>query len=322
MTISNPLSAKMLRMALTGIVLLAALWAGRALFDYYQADPWTRDGRLRADVAQIAPDVSGLVVAVYATHDQTLRKGDPLFQIDPARYDLALADAQSRIDAAKADQARAAATIARASATLAEARREAGRNHALGDLVAGETAQQSETRARESEASLAEARAQSAEAGARAEAARSALDLARLNRQRTLVRAPVDGRMSDVSLRVGNYVTAGAPVLALVDTASLRVEGYFEETKLPHIHIGQAATVRLMGEDKVLTGHVVSVAAAIEDHDRTNGNRLLPAINPSFSWVRLAQRVPVRIRLDQPPANIALIAGRTASVTLARENQR
>jgi len=188
--------------------------------------------------------------------------------------------------------------------------------------VAGETTEQSETRAREGEAGLAEAHAQLAAATAKREEATDALNLARLNRHRTRVLAPVDGHLSDLNLRVGNYVTAGQPTLALVDTASLRVEGYFEETKLPRVHVGQAATIRLMGEDKVLTGHVSSVAAAIEDHDRTASSHLLPAINPSFSWVRLAQRVPVRIRLDHPPADIALIAGRTASVTLAREARR
>lgn len=322
MTMSLPERRNVLRFVLSGTLLIIALLAGRALFDYYQADPWTRDGRVRADVVQVAPDVAGLVTQVFVTHDQQVRKGDPLFQIDPARYDLAIADTESRLDAARADEERARAAILRASATLAEARREAQRNRGLGDLVAGETTEQSETKAREGEAALAEARAQLAVATAKQEEASDARNLARLNRQRTRIVAPVDGHLSDLNLRVGNYVTAGAPTLALIDTASLRVEGYFEETKLPRVHVGQAATIRLMGEDKLLTGHVSSVAAAIEDHDRTASSHLLPAINPSFSWVRLAQRVPVRIKLDRPPANIALIAGRTASVTLAREARR
>ena len=108
------------------------------------------------------------------------------------------------------------------------------------------------------------------------------------------------------------------PVLALIDSASLRIEGYFEETKLASIHIGQSAQVRLMGDGRVITGHVTSIAPAIEDHDRIGSTNLLPAINPSFSWVRLAQRVPVRIAIDHAPRGIALIAGRTATVTLAR----
>jgi multidrug resistance efflux pump len=146
--------------------------------------------------------------------------------------------------------------------------------------------------------------------------AKNARDVAALNLERTRVVAPLDGRLSDLSLRPGNYVAPGKPVLALVDTGSLRIEGYFEETKLPQVHIGQRATVRLMGESRTLTGHVTSIASAIEDHDRSASPNGLPAINPNFSWVRLAQRVPVRIALDNPPADVALISGRTATVTL------
>jgi len=317
-----PSGQKYIRYAVTGALLLAALAAGRALVIYYQSDPWTRDGRIRADIVQLAPDVPGLVTQVYVTHDQPVHKGDALFQIDPSRFDIAIGQASAQVTAAQADAAKAAATAARASATLAEARREATRNAGLGDLVAAEATQQSQTRVSEAEATLAEAHAAGAEAQAKLDAARNALDLARLNRARTRVVAPMDGILSDLNLRVGNYVSAGAPVLALIDTSSLRVEGYFEETKLPRIHVGQAATIRLMGEDKPLTGHVFSVAAAIEDHDRVGSPHLLPAINPTFSWVRLAQRVPVRIRLDHPPANIALVAGRTGSVTLAQDGQR
>jgi multidrug resistance efflux pump len=153
-------------------------------------------------------------------------------------------------------------------------------------------------------------------------AARIARDLARLNLERTRVAAPVDGRLSDVALRAGDYVTPGKAVMALVDTASLRIEGYFEETKLPAVHPGQAATIHLMGEERALHGHVMSIAAAIEDHDRTPSANMLPAINPNFSWVRLAQRVPVRIAIDHPPAGIALIPGRTATVTLETGRRR
>ncbi len=318
----SPPRQKAVRYAVTGLLLLAALLAARALVTYYQSDPWTRDGRLRADIVQVAPDVAGWVTQVYVTHDQPVHKGDVLFQIDPARFDLAIAQAAAQVTAAQADSAKAAAAAARARATLAQARREEGRNRRLGDLVAAEVTEQSQTRVAEAEATLAEAAAAQAEAQGKIAAARNALDLARLNRQRTRVVAPMDGILSDLNLRVGNYVSAGAPVLALIDTGSLRVEGYFEETKLPQIHIGQAATIRLMGEDKVLTGHVVSIAAAIEDHDRLGSSRMLPAINPTFSWVRLAQRVPVRIRLDNPPPRIALVAGRTGSVTLAEDRKR
>ncbi|MDE2618756.1 MAG: HlyD family secretion protein [Sphingomonadales bacterium] len=310
------------RIGLTVGLLVLALAGARALVDHFQADPWTRDGRVRADIVQIAPDVAGTVTAVFVGHDQRVRKGAALFQIDPARYDLAIAEARSQLRQAEAEVSRARLTIARAGVSASQAGREAARNRSLGELVAAETTEQSLTKASEAAATVAEARAALAAAEARAATARNALALARLNRARTLVTAPIDGELSDVSLRVGDYVTVGSPVLALIDSASLRVEGYFEETKLPRIHLGETATIRLMGEDRTLSGHVASVAGAIEDHDRLGGSRLLPAINPTFSWVRLPQRVPVRIRLDHPPASIALIAGRTASVTLAEGRAR
>ncbi|MDE2301796.1 MAG: HlyD family secretion protein [Sphingomonadales bacterium] len=318
----SPGARRMLRVGLTLVLVIAALVGARALIAYYQADPWTRDGRVRADIVQVAPDVAGTVVAVFVRHDQRVRKGEPLFQIDPARYDLAVGQANSQVLQARADVARARSAIIRAEATLDEARREAARNRGLGDLVAREATEQSMAKVDEGEASASEARSALAAADARVAEARNALDLARLNRARTRVAAPIDGELSDVALRVGDYVSVGTPVLALIDSGSLRVEGYFEETKLPRIFIGQAATIRLMGEDQTFSGHVVSVAGAIEDHDRVGTSRLVPAINPSFSWVRLPQRVPVRIHLDRSPARIALIAGRTASVTLAQAGRR
>lgn len=320
--IHSPTARQMFRVGLTLVLLLAALLGARALIGHYQADPWTRDGRVRADIVQVAPDVAGTITAVFVRHDQHVHKGDALFQIDPARFDLAVEQARSQLLQAQADAGRARAAIAHVGVTLGEARREAARNQGLGDLVARETTEQSLAKVGEGQASADEARSALAAAEAKVAAARNALDLAQFNRTRTRVTAPMDGELSDVALRVGDYVNVGSPVLALIDSASLRVEGYFEETKLPRIHIGQAATIRLMGEDRALSGHVVSVAGAIEDHDRMGTSRLLPAINPTFSWVRLPQRVPVRIQLDRAPAEVALIAGRTASVTLAQGNNR
>ena len=319
---TSPALHRARRIGLTVALLVLALAGSRALIDHFQADPWTRDGRVRADIVQIAPDVAGTVTAVFVGHDQLVRKGAALFQIDPARYDLAIAEARSQLLQAEAEVSRARLAIARAGVSASQAGREAARNRGLGELVAAETTEQSLTKASEAAATVAEARAALAAAEARAATARNALALARLNRTRTLVTAPIDGELSDVGLLVGDYVTVGSPVLALIDSASLRVEGYFEETKLPRIHLGETATIRLMGEERTLSGHVASVAGAIEDHDRMGGSRLLPAINPTFSWVRLPQRVPVRIRLDHPPASIALIAGRTASVTLAEGRAR
>ena len=292
------------RGAVTCAVLLAAAIGANTLWRHYQADPWTRDGRVRADVVQVAPDVSGLVSRVAVANDQQVHRGDILFVIDAARFQLALRQAQTGL-------AKAVAGVARAHADLAEATREAARNRGLGDLVAAEVTQQSQAKVTEAESAVAEAEA------ARS-AAQNACDLARLDLTRAAVRAPTDGALTDLTLRVGDYVAPGKPVLALVDSSSLRIEGYFEETKLANVHVGQAATVHLMGDNREITGHVTSIATAIEDHDRTGSANLLPSINPSFSWVRLAQRVPVRIAIDHLPTGMALIAGRTATVTLAQ----
>lgn len=303
---ASPALRKTIQIGVTGALVVVAALGSRLLWNHYQADPWTRDGRIRIDVVQVAPDVQGLVTRVAVVNDQPVHRGDVLFEIDRSRYELALRDAEDAIEKANAG-------IESASVSLAEAQREAKRNHALGDLVPLEVTQQSDTRVAEAEAALAQANT------ARSMAI-SARDLAKLNLTRTVVRASVDGTISDQSLRPGNYVSPGKAVMGLVDSGSLRVEGYFEETKLPHVRVGQIATIRLMGEHRLLKGHVTSIAMAIEDHDRTGSANLLPAINPSFSWVRLPQRVPVRIAIDEHPAGVALIAGRTASVTLAPDD--
>jgi RND family efflux transporter MFP subunit len=276
------------RMAVTLIVVALAVVAGRRLWNHYQVEPWTRDGRVRADVVQISPDVSGLVTSVDVTNDQPVKRGQTLFVVDRDRYALALRQAD--------------AGVAAQSASLAQARREAARNAGLGDLVAAETTEQSRSKVEQAAAALAQAVA--------------ARDLATLNLRRTVIVAPTDGYLSDLALRAGDYVSAGKPVLALIDSASFRVEGYFEETKLNGVRVGAPVTVRIMGAPGALHGHVQSIAVGIEDRDRAAGANLLPNVNPTFSWVRLAQRVPVRIALDQTPKDLRLIAGRTASVSI------
>ena len=266
--------------AAVAIVVLRWMWF------HYERAPWTRDGRVRADVVSVAPDEAGFVTSVAVLDNQTVRKGDELFRLDAARYEIALRQAQ--------------ATIARERATLAEARREARRNDKLGDLVASEVREQSAARAREAEADLARGLAD--------------LAAAELNLQRAVIRAPVNGVVTNLELRPGNYLTTGRQALALVDSDSLHVDGYFEETMLRHIRAGDRVSVRLMGESRLVYGRVESIAPAIDDRERTPTDNLVANINPTFSWVRLAQRVPVRIKLDAGETEVRLIAGRTATV--------
>ena len=250
--------------------------------------PWTRDGRVAADVVAVTPDVSGLVSEVAVQDNQVVRRGDVLFRIDPARFELAVRQAD--------------AVVAERQADMVEAAREASRSNRLDTLSVSEEKQQQRV-------SLA------ARAVALYRQALADRDVAALNLQRAVVRSPVDGVVSNFDLRPGDYATAGHSVLAMIDSATLRVDGYFEETKLHAIHVGDPVTVRLMGARDVLHGRVQSMSAGVENRDRASGG-LLADINPTFSWVRLAQRIPVRVVFDHLPANPGLVVGRTATVAI------
>ncbi|EKT4466469.1 HlyD family secretion protein [Pseudomonas putida] len=281
------------RVVLTLLVVTFAAVLVWQMVVYYMFAPWTRDGHIRADVIQIAPDVSGLIQKVEVRDNQMIKRGDVLFTIDQDRFTLALRQAK--------------ATLAERQETLAQASREARRNRKLGNLVAAEQLEESQSR---------EARARSA-----VNEAQVAVDTAQLNLDRSVVRSPVDGYLNDRAPRAHEFVTAGRPVLSVVDSASYHVDGYFEETKLSGIHIGDAVDIRVMGDNTRLRGHVQSMAAGIEDRDRSSGANLLPNVNPAFSWVRLAQRIPVRIAFDDVPEDFRMIAGRTATVSII-EGQR
>jgi RND family efflux transporter MFP subunit len=274
------------RLLVTLAVVVAALIAARWLWIHYQVEPRTRDGRVRADFVPIAPDVSGLVTSIAVHDNQAVRVGDTLFVIDRARYELALADARER--------------AATARAQLAEAEREDRRNVNLGDLASTESREQSGSRVAVLRAALNQAN--------------TAVGLAQLNLDRTEVKASVNGTVTDLNLLPGSYFAAGRPALTLIDTDSFYVVAYFEETKLPRIHIGDHARMRQMGDVSILTGRVESITSGIEDRERTPDANLLPNVNPTFNWVRLAQRIPVRIALDGKPDGVVLIMGRTVSV--------
>ncbi len=284
------LLASLGRSAGTIVIVLAAVVIALWMWNHYERSPWTRDGRVRADVVRVTPDISGLVTSVEVHDNQQVKAGDLLFVIDKPRYTLAVEQAK--------------AGVASAQATLAQARREATRDRALGDLVATETHEQNLARVQTAEAALSEAK--------------SALDGALLNLQRTQVHASVDGTVTNLDLHPGDYLAAGRQAMALVDRASLRVEGYFEETKLPMIHVGAPVTVHLMGEakGKDIKGRVESIAAGISDSSRGDASNLLPNVEATFSWVRLPQRIPVRVKLIDVPKDVRLVLGRTATVTV------
>lgn len=274
------------RYLVTLAVVLVALFIGWRLWIHYENDPWTRDGRIKADVVQVAPDVTGQVVKLNVIDNQIVNVGDVLFEIDPERFELALRQAKAAEEAAKV--------------TLAQAIRESNRNRELKDLVATEVTEQGQSRVEEARAALLQAIVNR--------------DKAQLDLDRTKVIAAVDGIVTNLVLRTGSYVTASHPVMALVDRNSYYAEGYFEETKLPNIAVGDRATIRLMSDDEVLEGHVHSISRGIEDRERTTGGKLMQNINPAFNWVRLVQRIPVRIEFDRIPENVHLVSGQTVTI--------
>lgn len=279
-------AARVLPVGITLAVSAAAVFAGLRLWDHYELAPWTRDGRVRANIVQIAPDVSGLVTNVPVQDNQRVHTGDLLFQVDEARYELSLKQAE--------------ASLASQKIALAQAKREDARNVSLDNLISQEVREQTRAKVEQAQAALAQSQV--------------TLDTARLNLQRAKVVAPSDAFVTNLDLRKGSYATAGRPAMALVDAESFYVEGYFEETKLARIHVGDHVKVTPMGVGKPLTGTVESIVAGIADRDRATSANLLPTVNPTFNWVRLAQRVPVRVHLDPVPDDVKLVAGQTVTV--------
>lgn len=275
-----------LRSIVTLLIILVILGGIYALWLRYQVEPVTRDGKVRADMVPVAADVSGLVTDVRVSDNQVVNKGDILFVIDRPRYELAL------------DQA--TANVASHQTALAQAVREDRRNQSMPELIAAEAVEQGRARVDQLRAGIGQAVA--------------ARNLARFNLDRTLVRAPVTGTVSNMSLQPGVYLTAGKPALALVYNRSMRVEGYFEETKLPAIRVGDRASIYLMGVADEIEGHVQSIAGGVEDRERAGADGQLANVNPSFTWVRLAQRIPVRVAIDKIPSNVRMIPGQTATV--------
>ena len=276
------------RVLVTLSVLTLALVGGRRLWIHYNLEPWTRDGRVRADIVQVSPDVSGLVTEVRVENNQAVNKDDVLLVLDRPRFELALHQAE--------------ASVAAIAVALAQARRENERNRNLADLATTEQVEEGQSKVDQLVAQLNSARAQR--------------DVARLNLDRTTIRAPVNGIVTNVELRPGDYATVGRQVLALLDTDTIHVDGYFEETKLPWIRVGDRALVHIIGIKASLQGSVESIDAGIEDRERSASSQALANVNPTFSWVRLAQRIPVRIKLDPTTRDIRLIAGRTATVSI------
>jgi multidrug resistance efflux pump len=272
-----------------GTVTVAALLAW-AMWQTYMGAPWTRDGTVRAYVVTMAPEVAGRIVKLPVADNQFVHKGDELFEIDPADYRIALeqAQAQAQRDGAALDYAR---TNENRQARLAKE-----------GWASTEVYQQTTSTLHQSEGVVALDKA--------------AIAKAQLDLSRTVIRSPVNGYVTNLLAQLGDYATVGQKLISLVDTDSFWIDGYFEETSLGRIHEHDSATVKLMGYSQLVRGHVGGVARGIDIPNAQPDRAGLASVNPIFTWVRLAQRVPVRIRIDQVPDGVRLVAGMTATVQI------
>ena len=274
------------------LAILALACAGAyELWTIYMYSPWTRDAKVRADVVTIVPEVAGYVTELHVRDDQFVHKGDVLLEIDPADYRIALDRAQ--------------ATTQQAEAALDYARQDERRKAILAPVgtISQDVYQKTTSTLHQSEAAIAEDEA--------------AVAKAKLDLSRTVIRAPVNGFVTNLTLDVGQYASVGVKTMALIDSDSYRIEGYFEETKIPLIKPGQPVEIRLLSGAPALRGHVESISRGITDRDNPDGPELLANANPTFEWVRLAQRIPVRIHIDEVPDGVLVSSGMTCTVCIA-----
>lgn len=286
---------RLLRILATLAVLALAAFAALIVWQYYVTAPWTRDGRVRVQVARIAPQVSGQITELRVVDNQLVRKGDVLYVIDPFDFTVALDSAKAEVENRAAD--------------LQVKRAQAARREALTTVSTSiEEKQQYAGVARQAEAAFASAKAQAAQA--------------EINLTRTAVRSPVNGYVTNLLLRVGDYAAAGTSNISVIDADSYWIDGYFEETKMDHIRVGDPATAALMGYAAPIRGRVDSITRGISTPNAAASTQGLPSVDPVYTWVRLAQRVPVRIRIEAVPPGIALVAGTTATISVGAYAER
>lgn len=283
---------KSLKYFSTLLVLAVAIVAAWWIWNFYMQSPWTRDGKIRAEQVSITPQVSGSITELKVKDNQLVKAGDLLFRIDDTPYHIAVLNAEAQ--------------LARTETDLAKANNEANRRrHLSQNYISAEDLDTANISVKAAQASVAAAQAQLAQA--------------QWQLTQTQVKAPVDGWVTNLSARIGNYATAGQPVFALVDSHSFYVMGYFEETKLRHIHEGATAKIVLYSGDVTLQGHVSSIGRAIYDQSVETDSGLVADIKPNVPWVRLAQRVPVRIQFDNLPAGLTLVSGTTCTVAIGSQ---
>lgn len=271
------------------LVLVLALIAGWWLWNYYMQSPWTRDGKVRAEQVSVTPQVSGTITRLLVKDNQFVHAGEVLFSVDETPYHIAVLNAEAQ--------------LAKSQSDLAKANNEANRRrHLSRNYISAEDLDTANINVKAMQASVAVAEA--------------TLKQAQWQLTQTVVKAPVDGWVTNLSTRPGDYATTGQPVFALVDSHSFYVVGYFEETKLRHIREGARAQIVLYSGSRTLQGHVSSIGRAIYDQSVETDSGLVPDVKPNIPWVRLAQRIPVRIAFDQLPTDLTLVSGTTCTVSI------
>jgi multidrug resistance efflux pump len=329
---------------LATLALAAAL--GSAAWGVYMGAPWTRDSTVRAYVVTMAPEVAGRIVELHVVDNGYVRKGDLLMVIDPTNYRIAVSQAEAAVQQAQANvqaidaqmtvqQAQINASQAQldqARAALVYAQQQAARYQTLAKDGFGsiQNAQQYTSQLHQQEAAVQSAqeslnltrrqieslKAQRMSAEASLAQTDAQLRQAQVNLERTRILSPVDGYVTNLLAQLGDYVNAGAYAISIVDANSFWVDGYFEETNIAPIRVGDPATIKLMGHSQIVRGHVDSIARAINVSNTQPNNQGVATVNPIFTWVRLAQRIPVRVHIDEVPPDVVLAAGMTATVEI------
>lgn len=287
-------AVNLFRYLATGVLVAAALAAARYGWRVYVTSPWTRDGMVRVQVANVAPQISGQIVEVRTHDNQHVHKGDILYIIEKFDFEVAVVNAK--------------ATILNKEADLEVKKAQNARRAALTTL----STSIEEKQVFDGNAKMAEAALASAKAG---------LSQAEINLQRTEVRSPVDGYVTNLLMRVGDSARAGTPNLSVIDEHSHWIDAYFEETKLANIHVGDSVEATLLGFQEPIKGRIESITGGISAANAASSTQGLPNVDPIFTWVRLAQRIPVRIRIEQVPPDVPLVAGMTCSVSVVGGKQ-
>jgi multidrug resistance efflux pump len=272
-----------LALACVAIVLSLLAW------QHYVTAPWTRNGTVRVQVANVAPQISGKIVDLRVVDNQFVHKGDVLYAIDPFDFEVAVRIAKATVDQRAAD--------------LEVKQTEAARREHLSNLATTPEEQQIFT-------------GNAVQAKAAFEAAGHQLAQAEVNLKRTKVVSPVNGYVSNLLLRVGDYAVTGVSNISIIDSDSFWIDGYFEETKMAGVCVGDHVEAQLMGYSQPIVGHVKTVTRGVSVSNAAAGTQGLPNVDPIYTWVRLAQRVPVRVAIDRVPPGVPLVSGLTATVTI------